>query len=89
MVWKTSLWKTWRSHCLEFSLLFLATTMSFYIIGLEVHFTGSFELFHAMVAGFFGLSTIVYPLVTALKEYYDTITHRTEKEDNNGKIRVE
>lgn len=70
-MWKYSILSAYKKHYLEYVLLILITMLGFYIINLQIEYTGGFDVKHLIMTAFFGVISIVYPITTALKDYHD------------------
>jgi hypothetical protein len=86
-VLKVAFLQTWKRHSFEFVLLMIISILSLKYIFLEIDCTKGITTAELLIAGFFLLVTVLYPILSFLTFYFQAKIDRLQEEiDENGKV---
>jgi uncharacterized membrane protein len=84
---KVAFLQTWKRHSFEFVLLMIISVLSLKFIFLEIDCTKGITTAELLIAGFFWLVTVLYPILSFLTFYFQAKIDRLQEEiDENGKV---
>jgi hypothetical protein len=84
---KVAFLQTWKRHSFEFVLLMIISILSLKFMFLEIDCTKGITTVELLIAGFFWLVTVLYPILSFLTFYFQAKIDRLQEEiDENGKV---